>query len=91
LGKVFDGVCDLGNIVFNQQLCTRIRAIVQVRRRYVAEVTDETASKEIDEAEDVVVLLGFVDGGETLVDEAMVVVFAYSSLSPVGLSANVPL
>lgn len=89
LGEVLDGVCDLGDIVFDQQLRARVCAIIQVRRGYIAEVADETAAKEVYEAEDIVIFLSFVDGGEALMDEAMVVVLAYGSLSPVDLLAAV--
>jgi hypothetical protein len=87
LSEVLDGVRDLGNVVFYQQLCARVCAIIQVRRCYVAEVTDKTAAKEVYESDDIVVLLGFVDGGEALVNQAMIVVFAYGSLSPIGPSS----
>jgi hypothetical protein len=45
LGEVLDGVCDLGDIVFDQQFCACVCAIVQVRRCYVPEVANETAAK----------------------------------------------
>ena len=82
LCDVLDRVGNLSNIVFNQELCPSVRTIVQLRRRYVSEIADKTAAKDVYQAEDIVVLLGFVDGSETLVDEAMVVVFAYSRLPP---------
>lgn len=87
MSEVLDGVCDLGNVVFYQQLCARVCAIIQIRRCYVAEVADKTTAKEVYESDDVIVLLGFVDGGEALVNEAMIVIFAYGSLSPVGPSS----
>jgi hypothetical protein len=89
LGEVLDGVRDLGDIVFDQQLRACVCAIVQVRRGYVAEIADETATEEVYEAEDIVIFLSFVDGGEALMDEAMVVVLAYCSLSPMSLLAAV--
>jgi hypothetical protein len=82
LCKVLDRVGNLRDIVFDEEFRTGVCAIVQLGCSDVAEVSDETTTKEIYETEDVVVFLGCVDRGETLMDKAVVVVFAYSRLSP---------
>ena len=83
LCKVLDCVGNLRDVIFDQELRSSVGAIVEFRCGYVSEVAHETAAKEVYEAENVIVFLGFVDRGETLVDQAVIIVFAYGCLAPV--------
>jgi hypothetical protein len=74
---------NLRDIIFDEELCTGIRSIVQSRSSYVSQVTDETASDEIDKIYDVSVFFGCVEGREALVNQAVIVMFANGALSPV--------
>lgn len=66
--KVFDCIRNLRDVVFDEELRPMICAIVKLRCGDVAEITYETASEEADEAKNIVVLLCFVNGRESLVD-----------------------
>jgi hypothetical protein len=78
-----DTPSNLRDIVFDEELRTSICSIVQSRCSYVSQVTDETASDEIDEIDDISVFFGCVEGREALVDQAVIVMLANGTLSPV--------
>jgi hypothetical protein len=77
-----DAARNLGDIVFDEELRAGIRPVVQSGCCYVPKITDETASDEIYEVNDIALFFGRVEGREALVDEAVIVMLARGALSP---------
>jgi hypothetical protein len=77
-----DTARNLGDIVFDEELRAGICPVVQSGCCYVPKITDETASDEIDEVDDIALFFGRVEGREALVDEAVIVILARGALSP---------
>lgn len=82
LCEVLDRIRDLGDVVFDQELRAAICSVEQARRSDVSEVPYETASQQADQAQHVIVLVGFDNRSETLVYETVVVVLARGILAP---------
>ena len=71
---VLDGLGDLGDVLVDQVLGARERAVVELRGGQVPEVSDEAGAEEVDELVKVILLPGNGEGVEALGDEPPVVI-----------------
>lgn len=76
------GESDLGNVVFNEELCPSIRAVEESWRCDVAQVADQTRSEDVNKRDYVVVLPCPDDCFEAAMDETVIIVFAGGILAP---------
>lgn len=83
MGDIFDGLGDLGDVLFDEILGAGEGAVVEGRGGDVAEVANQAGAEEVDEGIKVAILSRGDQGVEAFVDESVIVVLGRRVVPPV--------